>query len=122
MKLRLIHMAVCILFFWAFSSFDSQSVQYFVQFRIMAIPDSNSAAVVDAKMASKSGILESRTDYITSTYFCLLSADADYTRQDFENWFAKMGYTISCYSRGTQNVDPMVSPHVLKNCVEEKGQ
>ena len=110
---------ICLVVFATTVSFNSQTVQYFVQFRVMAIPDSESAAAVDAKMSSKRGIEESRTDYITSTYFCLLSADADYTREDFENWFAKMGYTISCYSRGTQNVDMMVSPHVLKNCVEE---
>jgi len=102
------------------SSFKFQTVQYFVQFRVSAVTDIESANAIDAKMNTKSGIVESRTDHITSTYFCLLSADADYTRADFETWFGKMGYTISCYSRGTQNVDMMASPHVLKNCVEEK--
>lgn len=103
------------------TSFVSQPSQVFIQFRISTVVDSEAAAAVDSKMKSKSGVIESRTDYITSTYFCILSADADYTKEDFEAWFGKMGYTISCYSRGLQNTDPMVSPHVLKNCVEETG-
>ncbi|MBI3133772.1 MAG: hypothetical protein HYZ14_03765 [Bacteroidetes bacterium] len=122
MKTHLIRIGICSIVFLTTTSFYFQSVQYFVQFRIMAVPDSESAKEVDEKMSSKAGILDSRTDYITSTYFCLLSADADYAREDFENWFAKMGYSISCYSRGMQNVDMMISPHVLKNCVEENGE
>ena len=102
------------------ASLSTQSNQYFIQFRVSAIADSEAARAIDEKMKSKSGILESRTDYITSTYFCILSADADYTREDFENWFGKMGYTISCYHKGLHNTDAMISPHVLKNCVEDE--
>jgi len=102
------------------SSLIYQADQFFVQFRITVIADSESALAIDTKMKSKSGVIESRTDYVTSTYFCLLSADVDYTKEDFENWFAKMGYSISCYSRGVQNSDAMISPHVLKSCVEEE--
>lgn len=120
MRLYLWSILCALVLLGGLSSFQIQTLQYFVQFRITEIKDSESAAAIDQKMSSKSGILESRTDYITSTYFCLLSADADYTEEDFENWFGKMGYTISCYSRGTQNTDLMISPHVLKNCVEEK--
>ena len=111
---------VLISFFWINGSFINQSNQFFVQFRVMTIADSESALQMDNKMKSKSGIIESRTDYITSTYFCILNAEADYTKEDFVNWFGKMGYTISCYSRGLQNVDMMISPHVLKNCIDEE--
>ena len=102
------------------SSFVSQPSQFFVQFRITTFVVSEAALLIDNKIKSKSGIIESRTDYVTSTYFCLLSAEADYTKEDFENWFAKLGYSISCYSRGVQNIDMMVSPHVLKDCVDEE--
>jgi hypothetical protein len=101
------------------ASLAAQPDQFFVQFRVTTIPDSEAAVVIDNKMKSKSGVVESRTDYITSTYFCILDAEADYTREDFENWFGKMGYTISCYHKGLHNSDAMISPHVLKNCVEE---
>jgi len=101
------------------SSFLVQASNLFIQFRVMTIPDSDAAQQIDQKIGSKAGILESRTDYVTSTYFCLLSPDAEYTKEDFINWFARLGYEISCYSKGIQNVDMMISPHVLKSCVEE---
>jgi len=119
MNKGLVRIVVLLIVFISNSSFVSQTNQYFVQFRITTFLDSEAALVIDDKIKSKSGIIESRTDYVTSTYFCLLSADADYTKEDFENWFAKLGYSISCYSRGIQNADMMVSPHILKDCVEE---
>ena len=103
-------------------SFYAQSTQYFIQFRILSVADLRTAEMIDSKMKSKTGIVESRTDYITSTYFCLLKVDADYSKEDFENWFTKLGFSISCFTRGIQNTDMMVSPHVLKNCVEEVKQ
>lgn len=120
MKLIFVRLIILSLVLTINSSFVNQQNQFFVQFRVTAIADNESAQAIDNKMKSKSGIIESRTDYVTSTYFCLLSADADYTKEDFENWFAKMGYTISCYNRGLQNTDMMVSPHILKDCVDEK--
>lgn len=88
----------------------------------MTIPDADAAAVIDQKIGSKSGVKESRADYITSTYFCLLTPDAGYTKDDFVNWFTKLGYGITCFTRGVQNTDVVVSPHVLKLCVEEEKQ
>jgi hypothetical protein len=104
------------------ASFATQTNQFFIQFRVTVIADSEAAIAIDNKMKSKSGIIESRTDYVTSTYFCILDAEAGYTREDFENWFGKMGYTITCYHQGLQSSDAMISPHVLKNCVEEGEQ
>lgn len=101
------------------TSFRQQSPNLFVQFRVLSIPDSDAAKAIDNKMKSKSGILESRTDYVTSTYFCLMSSEVQYTREDFENWFAKLGYEIACYTKGVQNSDIIVSPHVLANCTDE---
>lgn len=101
-------------------SFYAQTTQYFVQFRITAVADIETAEMIDAKMKTKSGIVESRTDHVTSTYFCLLKVDSEYSKEDFENWFAKLGFSISCFTRGIQNADMMVSPHVLKNCIEEE--
>ena len=115
-----VSLIILLVVFTTSSSFVNQTNQFFVQFRVTAISDNESALAIDNKMKSKSGIIESRTDYVTGTYFCLLSADADYTKEDFENWFAKMGYSISCYNRGLQNTDMMVSPHILKDCVDEK--
>lgn len=101
------------------SSSSLQTQTYFVQFRVLTIPDAESAKLIDEKMMSKSGILESRADHVTSTYFCQLSAEAGYTKENFVGWFAKFGYEICCYTKGVQNTDAMTSPHVLKNCTEE---
>ncbi|MBK6953498.1 MAG: hypothetical protein IPO32_15705 [Crocinitomicaceae bacterium] len=90
-----------------------------MQFRVLAIADAETAKLIDQKIGSKAGIIESRADHITSTYFCLLTADSGYTEEDFKTWFAKLGFEITCYTKGVQNLDVMVSPHVLKNCTEE---
>jgi len=116
---NLFRIFILLIVFVSNSSFVGQTSQYFVQFRITSFLDSESALLIDNKIKSKSGIIESRTDHITSTYFCLLNEEVDYSKEDFENWFAKLGYSISCYSRGMQNVDMMISPHILKDCVEE---
>lgn len=99
---------------------SDQAGNSFVQFRILSPLNAESAQKIDEKIGSKSGILESRSDYVTSTYFCLLAPEAEYGKEDFVGWFAKMGYEIACYSMGLQNVDPMVSPHVLKDCEDVK--
>jgi hypothetical protein len=100
-------------------SFSNQTNYHFVQFRVLAIADAETAKLIDQKIGSKAGIIESRADHITSTYFCLLTADSGYTEEDFKTWFAKLGFEITCYTKGVQNLDVMVSPHVLKNCTEE---
>jgi hypothetical protein len=103
-------------------SFSTQTNYHFVQFRVLAIPDSETARAIDEKIGSKSGIIESRADHVTSTYFCLLTADSGYTEDDFKAWFAKLGFEIACYSEGVQNIDVMISPHILKNCTEENEE
>jgi len=110
------------LFFTASYCFGNpnQSNQYFIQFRIIAVTDVKAAEMIDNKMRTKSGVVESRTDHVTSTYFCLLSPGTDYNKENFISWFSKLGYTIACFSKGIQNVDVMISPHVLKNCVDQQ--
>jgi len=98
----------------------TQSPNYYVQFRVITITDAETADQINQKLGSKTGFIESHADYITSTYFCLISLDSNYTEEDFVNWFAKLGFEITCYTRGIQNRDVMVSPHILKTCVEQK--
>lgn len=117
-KSGLILLAAIILTSFVYSS--DQTSNSFVQFRILSPLNAESALKIDEKIGSKSGVIESRADYVTSTYFCLLSSEAEYSKEDFVTWFAKMGYEIACYSRGIQNIDPMVSPHVLKDCEDVK--
>lgn len=93
----------------------------FIQFRVLTIPSIEAAKEIDKKIGSKSGMIEAKSDHVTSTFFCLLSAESTYTKEDFKSWFLKMGYEISCFNAGLQNTDVMISPHVLKNCVEEKS-
>lgn len=104
-----------------FSSITQQN-SLFVQFRVLTIPSAESAQEIDKKIGSKNGVLEAKSDYVTSTFFCLLSPETTYTKVDFENWFSKMGYEITCFNSGMQNKDVMISPHVLKSCVEEKSE
>lgn len=100
-------------------SFSTQTNYHFVQFRVLAISDAETARTIDEKIGSKSGIIESRADHVTSTYFCLLTAESGYTEDDFKGWFAKLGFEIACYSEGVQNIDVIISPHILKNCTED---
>ena len=95
-------------------------VSYFIQFKIETISSNDQAMLIDQKMRSKSGIIISRTDYITSTYFCVLKPGAGYTQSNFETWFSKMGYEIKCFNQSIQSQDKSISPHILKNCSDEK--
>lgn len=117
-----IHLSAIMLMAVMMFSFSHQTNYHFVQFRVKAISNAETAKLIDQKIGSKSGIIESRADHVTSTYFCLLTADSGYTEDDFKAWFAKLGFEIACYTKGVQNVDVMMSPHVLKNCTEEVEQ
>lgn len=97
-----------------------QESHLFVQFRIITLSEDSQAETIDHKMNNKSGIESSKTDYITSTYFCTLKPGTDYTEDDFVGWFSKMGYEISCFHKGVQGVDHVYSPHELKVCVDEE--
>ncbi|MBL7898833.1 MAG: hypothetical protein JNJ99_09885 [Crocinitomicaceae bacterium] len=110
------------MFLLSFVHSSFQASNAFVQFRILSPLDSDSARKIDEKIGSKSGVLESRTDFVTSTYFCLLSPDADFTKEDFEEWFLKLGFEIACYNKGIQNIDAVISPHALKSCTDESEQ
>lgn len=99
---------------------SSSDVSYFIQFKIDTISTSEEALQIDQKMRSKSGIKISRTDYITSTYFCVLKPGVIYTEDNFTTWFSKLGYEIRCFNQGVQSQDKSISPHILKNCNDEK--
>lgn len=94
----------------------------FVQFRIVTPLDQQMAAEVDKKMSGKDGVLESRTDFVTGTYFCLLNPESTFTKENFVAWFTKMGLEIACYTKGIQGTDATISPHVLKTCTDEKTE
>ncbi|MEO9532642.1 MAG: hypothetical protein ABJG68_16565 [Crocinitomicaceae bacterium] len=91
---------------------------YFVQFKITKVGSLEEAKEIDKKLGSKKGILSTHTDYKTSTYFCTLSAEAEYSFENFQSWMSKLGYEISCFNKGLQGTTSMVSPHELKNCEE----
>lgn len=120
MKLRLLFLTAVIIFIG--TSFKSITVDtsYFIQFKIDKITTNEQAVVIDQKMRSKSGIKISRTDYLTSTYFCVLKPGIEYTKENFENWFDKLGYKITCFNKGIQGEDKSISPHILKNCNDVK--
>jgi len=93
---------------------------YFIQFKINTISTNDQAMLIDQKMKLNSGIYISRTDYATSTYFCVLKPQIQYSQADFENWFSELGYEISCYNTGIHRTDKVLSTHTLKNCQDEK--
>ena len=106
---------VLFLFFGMYSGGYSQTVS-FVQFKVNKISTAEEAKIIDDKIASKKGIISSRSDYVTSTYFCSVSSESDYTFEDFNAWFQKLGYEIGCYNAGTYGNTEMISPHELKKC------
>lgn len=95
---------------------SNQVTQYFVQFKVNTISENSQAMVVDQHMNTVAGVDISRTDYITSTYFCVLSPGISYSETDFTTWFEDLGFSISCYYQGIQNVDNVISPNDLKDC------
>ena len=97
----------------------NQEHQYFIQFKIHTISTNEEATAIDDKIGGKSGIFSIQTDHITSTCFCLLNPGDDYSEDDFIGWFKKMGYAISCFHKGVQSVDAVLSTKKKKKCVEE---
>lgn len=119
---RLLFAGTLVLFLMSFIYESHQAPQYFIQCKIHTVSTPDEAKEVDEKMIKRSGIGSSNTDYITSTYFCLLEPGNDYAEDDFKGWFSKFGYSISCFYRGTHGVDAVLSPHELKNCKDlEEG-
>ena len=110
---------VSLLFIFTFGVFRifGQSTTY-VQFKILQVSNADEALRIDEKIKSKKGILTSKTDHLTSTYFCTLSYDSDYSENHFINWFKKLGYEITCFNKGVSGDGKMISPHELKECSE----
>ena len=110
-----------LLLFFGVSWYGHSQAVYFVQFKINSVSDAEEATVIDNKIASKKGVISSRTDHVTSTYFCSISTENDYTIEDFSSWFKKLGYEISCYNSGSYGNTEMISPHDLKKCEENNS-
>lgn len=91
---------------------------YFIQFKISTVSSLDQAKTIDKKILSKKGMISTHTDHVTSTFFCTLEAEATYVFEDFEAWFGKLGYEISCFNKGQQGSTDLISPHKLKNCEE----
>lgn len=121
-KIQFLFFIVFVSSFFSFENNREQSSNYFVQFRVLTIPNEDAANEIDEKMKSKKGVIDSNADHVSSTYFCLISPETQYGKEQFISWFAKMGYEIVCFTKGIQNVDAVTSPHILKNCVEEKTE
>ncbi len=119
MKTKVILTSFLIFTLLSFKNSDTEP-SYFVQFKIFNVKSNADASLIDNKMKQKSGIKMSRTDYITSTYYAVLNPGIDYTQEQFENWFKKLGYSIGCFSKGIYQRDAITSPHELKNCKDEK--
>jgi hypothetical protein len=106
------------LILWGINGFSQDSPDYYVQFKVNSVGSEDQAKAIDKKMEGKKGILSTHTDYVTSTYFCTMTGDAEYIFDDFETWFEKMGYEIVCFNKGIRGDGGMMSPHVLKKCEE----
>ena len=110
---------IILLLFCLFSIIGiSQETTHFVQFKVQTINSVEDALELDKKMSNKSGITKSRSDYKTSTYFCILKPGTIYNKEEFTKWFYKLGYVISCYNMGIQGQDRIISPYELNDCEE----
>jgi len=92
----------------------------FIQFKINTITTNDQAMLIDQKMKLNSGIYMSRTDHSTSTYFCVLKPQIEYSETDFQNWFNALGYEISCFNTGIHRQDKVKSINNFNNCQDEK--
>lgn len=110
------HLALIAFLFITFLGSAQDSPDYYVQFKVKTISQTDEARAIDKKMSAKKGILTAHTDHVTSTFFCTMTGDAEYVFEDFENWFTKMGYEIACFNKGIKGDGGMMSPHAFKNC------
>ncbi|UKN03087.1 hypothetical protein K6119_06120 [Paracrocinitomix mangrovi] len=99
-----------------FTSYGQDSPNYYAQFKVLTITQKEEALKIDKKIATKKGIISTHTDHLTSTFFCTMTGDVDYDMDDFTSWFSKLGYEITCFNKGIQGDDRMISPHELKKC------
>lgn len=117
---RIIPLALLLVLTLSYSFATKQTeTSYFVQFKINTVSSNDQAMVIDQKMRLKSGIKLTRTDYMSSTFFCVLEPQIQYSEQDFKNWFEQLGYKISCYNTGIQGKEQIIAPIILKNCHDE---
>ncbi|HIP35532.1 MAG TPA: hypothetical protein EYG85_01625 [Crocinitomix sp.] len=118
MKNSILVLVVMAVFLWSFRS--NEETSYFVQFKVFTVESNEKAQLIDEKMRQKSGVKISRTDYYTSTYYCVLNSGVTYSEEQFKNWFHKLGYEIGCFTMGIHGKDLITSPHTLKSCKNEK--
>jgi hypothetical protein len=120
MKNTFLSILLISLFSLSFNSHKNDELSYFVQFKIFTVNSQSDAMLIDTKMRHKSGVMMSRTDHITSTYYAVLNPGVDYTEAQFIKWFDKLGYTIGCFYKGVFQQNEIIAPHTLKNCNNEK--
>ena len=115
---------IVILLVFGYSSYalSQDRPVYFAQFKVKSVNSIDQAKLIDKKILSKKGIISTHTDYVTSTFFCTMEADVEYVFEDFESWFSKLGYEVSCFNKGQQGTSDMISPHELKNCEENNSK
>lgn len=100
----------------SFNTDNDISQFYFIQFKINTISTPEEGAKINNFMNKQSGIIGSRADYYTSTYFCYIDINSKLTKVEFENWFKELDLNISCFNKGIETVDKSLSLVELQNC------
>jgi hypothetical protein len=92
--------------------------RHVIQFKIHKISTYEESSKIDAYLATKDGILASRTNYANSTYFSYTLKEKDLTQSDFEKWFLELGYSISCFNKIVKGKGVSATNSELENCTK----
>ena len=100
-------------------SIQNNSSRTFAQFAINQDITINQSAAIDAYMSALPGIVISRADHITKSYYCIMEVGTSISWNEFITHFDNLGYTISCYNTGVKGTDSLIDPITLKNCTDD---
>lgn len=104
------------------TAYTQDAGSYYVQFKVKKVSSPEDADLINKKIGNKKAIISTHTDHVTSTFFCTMGPEAEYTFDDFEGWFKKLGYEIVCFNKGITGDGRMISPHELKICEENNTE
>ena len=95
---------------------DQKIDKHAIMFKINSELTIEQAEEIDAVLATKDGVLASRTTPEIGVYFCYTLKSKDLSEDDFAAWFQELGYKISCFNKIEQGVGEMKSYEEIINC------
>ena len=119
MRLLLLLLSVNCCAYLSFSQSAGETTDVgYIRIQLNDLTSREQEVAVDELIRSKPGVLMSRTDHNTDTYFATYSVDSGITETDFRTWITTVGFETFCAIQGyvTEGVK-MTFP---KDCLEKE--